>query len=64
MGFLANRIVGNIKEVMKDKNIKHNVFYSDTGIHIGRILATKNISLNTLEKISQYLDTSIENLIK
>lgn len=58
-------ILNNIRFIMEERDIRHDKFYNDTGIHIGRILSLKgNMTINTLEQIAKYLDVPIEDLIK
>lgn len=48
---------------MKQKGIKQDAFYNDTGIHIGRILSLdRDIRTSTLGKIAKYLDVDINDL--
>lgn len=59
------RVGANIKQLLKDRGIKQEVFYMDTSIHPHRVIAGKtNMTLKTLNKIATYLDVSKESLIK
>ncbi|MEZ4848227.1 MAG: helix-turn-helix transcriptional regulator, partial [Bacteroidia bacterium] len=50
-------IAARIKSLREAKNITQEVFYHDTGIHIGRIeRAQRNISITTLDQICKYLE--------
>lgn len=54
------QIAGRIKELREAKGVTQEVFYNDTGIHIGRIeRAQRNISITTLSEICEYFDVSL-----
>jgi transcriptional regulator with XRE-family HTH domain len=55
------KIAEAIKALREEKGITQEVFYHDTGIHIGRIeRAKRNISVTTLAQICEYLGVSLE----
>lgn len=55
------KIAKGIKALREAKGITQEVFYHDTGIHIGRIeRAQRNISVTTLAQICEYLGVSLE----
>ena len=65
MGYLNEKVILNIKVIMKQKNITYRSFQDDTGINIGRIFSEKpSITLPTVERIGDYLNTPINELIK
>ena len=48
-----------IKELRESKGLTQEVFFNDTGIHVGRIeRAQRNISVTTLCQICSYLNVS------
>lgn len=54
------KIAEGIKTRREAKGITQEVFYHDTGIHIGRIeRAKRNISVTTLAQICEYLGVSL-----
>lgn len=55
------QIAETIKELRKEKGVTQEVFFHDTGIHIGRIeRAQRNISVTTLKQVCDYLGVSLE----
>ena len=62
---LINKIILNIKELRKEKNVTLEHFYFDTGIHLARIEQGKtNLTVSTLSKICEYLDISLTDFFK
>lgn len=58
-------IAERIKTLRQAKGITQEVFYHDTGIHIGRIeRAQRNISVTTLAQICAYLEVELEDFFK
>jgi transcriptional regulator with XRE-family HTH domain len=58
-------IAGRIKELRLEKGITQEVFYNDTGIHIGRIeTAERDFSMSTFEGICEYLDIPMDEFLK
>jgi hypothetical protein len=58
-------IATRIKKLREEKGITQEVFYNDTGIHIGRIESTdRDFSMSTFEAICEYLDISMEEFLK
>lgn len=54
------QIARRIKTLREKRGITQEVFYNDTGIHIGRIeRAQRNISVTTLAQISKYLGVTL-----
>lgn len=50
-------IIRQLKLLREEKDLSQELFYIDTGIHIGRIEAGRsNLTLITLKKICDYLD--------
>lgn len=61
--FLIN-VGDNIRQILKEKKITHEVFYFDTGIHPDRLLSGKsNITLSTLKRVSDYLEIPVKELV-
>lgn len=59
------KIAARIKSLREEKGITQEVFYHDTGIHIGRIeRAERNMSVTTLEQICRYLDVGLEEFFR
>lgn len=59
---LANYVSTRIKELRTIQGITQEVFYFDTGIHVGRIeSSTNHIQIDTLYIICQYLGVSLKD---
>jgi transcriptional regulator with XRE-family HTH domain len=55
------KIAEAVKALREERGITQEVFYHDTGIHVGRIeRAQRNISVTTLAQICKYLGVSLE----
>jgi DNA-binding XRE family transcriptional regulator len=62
---LLKKIADRIKALRDVQGITQEVFYNDTGIHLGRIeLGKKNFSISTMEAICKYFNLSIEEFFK
>ncbi len=58
-------IAVRIRKLREEKGITQEVFYNDTGIHIGRIESTdRDFSMSTFEGICDYLEISMEDFLK
>lgn len=54
------KIAKRIKSLREERAITQEVFYHDTGIHIGRIeRAQRNMSVTTLAQVCDYLEISL-----
>lgn len=54
-----------IKRLREKKNVTLEVFFFDTGIHLARIEQGKtNITVSTLHRICEYLDTTLPDFFK
>ncbi len=59
---LLKKVSLRIKQLREEKNITQEVFYNDTGIHIGRIEACKrNPSISTIKRICDYFEITLED---
>jgi len=59
------KIAKRVKTLREEKGITQEVFYNDTGIHIGRIeRAQRNISVTTLDQICTYLEVDLAVFFK
>ena len=59
------QIARRIKALREERNITQEVFYHDTGIHIGRIeRAQRDISVTTLARICGYLEVGLEEFFE
>jgi transcriptional regulator with XRE-family HTH domain len=62
---LLSSIAIRIRKLREEKGITQEVFYNDTGIHIGRIESTnRDFSMSTFESICSYLEVSMEDFFK
>jgi len=54
-----------IKELRLKNGLTQENFFNDTGIHIGRIeTAKRDLSINTLKKICDYFEITLEEFFK
>lgn len=61
---LLEWIARRVKALREERGITQEVFYNDTGIHIGRIeRAKRNISVTTLKQICTYLEISMAEFL-
>ena len=59
------KIARRVKQLREEKNITQEVFFHDTGIHIGRVeRAQRNISVTTLSQICNYLEIDLSTFFK
>lgn len=59
------KIALQIKQLRDTHGVTQEAFLNDTGIHIGRIeMAERDFSINTLKKICEYFDVSLEDFFK
>lgn len=57
---LIEQIARKVKKMRENAGVSQEIFYHDTGIHIGRIETAKgNITVSTLEAICAYFNTDI-----
>lgn len=57
-------VIARIKALRLEKGITHEVFFHDTGIHIGRIESQKvDIRISTLRQIAAYFEVEVEVLV-
>ncbi len=62
---LIRNIARKVKKLREEKKITQEVFYLDTGIHIGRLEAEKvNPSISTLKVVSDYFGLSLAEFFK
>ena len=62
---LLKKIAGRVKELRESKGISQEVFFIDTGIHIGRIETMKvNLSVSTLSHLCDYFEISLADFFK
>lgn len=60
-----DKIIIQIKKLRADKNISQEVFYSDTGLNIGRIeRGLRDFNMTTLYTICEYLEISPEDFFR
>jgi transcriptional regulator with XRE-family HTH domain len=62
---LLKKIASRVKELRESKGISQEVFFIDTGIHIGRIETMKvNLSVSTLSHLCEYFEISLADFFK
>ena len=62
---LLKKIAVRVKELRESKGISQEVFFIDTGIHIGRIETMKvNLSVSTLSHLCNYFEISLTDFFK
>lgn len=62
---LLKEIAERIKALREDANVTQEVFYNDTGIHLGRIeTATTNITVSTLAAICKYFSITLDQFFR
>ena len=62
---LLKKIAVRIKSLRDIQGVTQEVFYNDTGIHLGRIEVGKsNFSISTMEAICKYFNMTIEEFFK
>lgn len=61
---IQQRVIDKLKALRLEKGLTQQDVYNDTNIHIGRIESGKaNITLKTLDKIADYYQISIAELV-
>jgi transcriptional regulator with XRE-family HTH domain len=62
---LLKTIASRIKSLREKNSITQEQFYSDTGIHLGRIeTGNMNITISTLDQICKYFGVTLEEFFR
>jgi transcriptional regulator with XRE-family HTH domain len=62
---LLKKIASRIKLLREKTGITQEQFYTDTGIHLGRIeTGNMNVSISTLDLIAKYFGVTLEEFFK